>query len=56
VVGGGGSYNSGEVRGVMDVEYGCVIVEGVREKIILTCVSYGVSPDGAADTRFLCCM
>jgi hypothetical protein len=53
VVGSVGSYKSGIMRVVMDVEYCCIVVEGVIEVVVITCVSYGVTPCGAADTH--CC-
>jgi hypothetical protein len=36
---------------VMGVEDSSIVVERVREVVVVTCVSYGVSPDGSADTH-----
>ena len=51
VVGGVDSYKCGEVGVVMYVEYSGVVVERMREEVVITCIAYGVSPYGAADTR-----
>jgi hypothetical protein len=42
------------MRVVMDVEYNGIVVEGVGSAVVVTRVTYGVSPDKAADTRCCC--
>ena len=32
----------------MNIEYGGVVVQWVWEVVVVACVSYGMSPDGAA--------
>jgi len=55
VVGGVGSYKSGEVSVVMDVQYGGVVLdEGVREEVVIACVSYAMSRDRVTDARRCC--
>jgi hypothetical protein len=43
------------MRVVMDVEYGGIVVEGVGAVVVATRVTYGVSPNGSADTHCCCC-
>ena len=47
VVGGVNSNKGGETGVVVDIKDGRVIVEWVGEDYIDTCISYGMSPDGA---------
>jgi hypothetical protein len=43
------------MRAVLDVEYSGIGVEGVREVVVVTHVTYGMSLDGSADTHCCCC-
>ena len=45
---GVGGNEGGVMEVVVDVEYGSRVVKWVWEVIIVSCVSYGVSPNGAA--------
>jgi hypothetical protein len=38
----------------MDVEYDGIVVEGARELVVVNRVTYGVAPNGAADTHSRC--
>ena len=54
VVGDVGGDESGVVEVVVDVEYGVVVKKWVWEVVIIACVSYGVSPDGASHAHCSC--
>jgi len=38
----------------LDVEYGCIVVKGVRGLVTVACITCGVFTEGAADTRCRC--